>query len=197
LRADSYTVEKDRLDFARVLIATSSLDVVKHVERLLVDDTVVDVQVVEEWGYDMGDDACILVDDTVIEPTVPDLDRDRGDPEARNHVDKMVEDFAGGVAGSALHQMRVAETDGPHQGSEGHVRGGLNESTASRSQRARSCPPRGRPPALSGPWSWGWLKDHKHGEAEVTSSSRRKDQKSDRPGKSRRKEGHNGSKKRK
>jgi hypothetical protein len=48
LRADSYTVEKDRFDFARVLIATSSLDVVKYVERLLVDDSVVDVQVIEE-----------------------------------------------------------------------------------------------------------------------------------------------------
>jgi hypothetical protein len=48
LRADIYTVEKDRLDFARVLIATSSLEVVKRVERLLVDDVLVDVQVIEE-----------------------------------------------------------------------------------------------------------------------------------------------------
>jgi hypothetical protein len=63
LRADNYTKEKDRLDFARVLIATTSLEVIKRVERLLVDDTVVEVQVVEEWGYDVGDDACILLDD--------------------------------------------------------------------------------------------------------------------------------------
>jgi hypothetical protein len=48
LRADSYTVEKDRLDFARILIATSSLVVVKRVERLLVDDTLIEVQVIEE-----------------------------------------------------------------------------------------------------------------------------------------------------
>jgi hypothetical protein len=46
LRADNYTVEKDRLDFARVLIATSSLEVVKRVERLLVDDSLIDVQVI-------------------------------------------------------------------------------------------------------------------------------------------------------
>jgi hypothetical protein len=31
LRADSYTMEKDRLDFARVLIATSSLSVIKRI----------------------------------------------------------------------------------------------------------------------------------------------------------------------
>jgi hypothetical protein len=66
LRADNYTTEKDRLDFARVLIATTSLEVIKRVERLLVDDTVVEVQVVEEWGYDMGDDACILLDDEAV-----------------------------------------------------------------------------------------------------------------------------------
>jgi hypothetical protein len=48
IRADKYTVDKDRLDFARVLISTSSLEVVKRVERLLVDDSVVDVQVIEE-----------------------------------------------------------------------------------------------------------------------------------------------------
>jgi hypothetical protein len=45
LRADKYTLDKDKLDFARVLIATSSLEVVKRVERLMVDDTVVDMQV--------------------------------------------------------------------------------------------------------------------------------------------------------
>jgi hypothetical protein len=162
-----------------------------------VDDTVVDVQVVEEWGYDMGDDACILVDDRVVEPTFPDLDGDQGDAETKNHVDKMVQYFADGVAGSALHQVRVAETDVTHPGSEGHVLGGLNETMLPRSKRARSCPPRDRPPALSGPWSWRWLQDHKQGEAGVTSSYRRKDLGSDCPGKSRQKKGHEGSKKRK
>jgi hypothetical protein len=105
LRADSYTTEKDRLDFARVLITTSSLEVIKRVERLLVDDTVVEVQVVEEWGYDMGDDACILIDDEAVEEPFSDNEEDRCDPEASHHVDKMVEDFADEVAkqaGSAL-----------------------------------------------------------------------------------------------
>jgi hypothetical protein len=72
IRADKYTVDKDRLDFARVLISTSSLEVVKRVERLLVDDSVVDVQVIEEWGYDMGDDACLLVDDRAVEASLCD-----------------------------------------------------------------------------------------------------------------------------
>ncbi|GAU47563.1 hypothetical protein TSUD_404100 [Trifolium subterraneum] len=37
LRADSCSADKDRLDFARVLIATSDLDIVNRVERILVD----------------------------------------------------------------------------------------------------------------------------------------------------------------
>jgi hypothetical protein len=108
LRADNYTLDKDRLDFARVLIATSSLEVVKRVERLMVDDTIVEVQVIEEWGYDMGDDACLLVDDRAVEASLYDRDEDRRDPETSHHVDKMVEDFADELAkaaGSALHRV--------------------------------------------------------------------------------------------
>ncbi|MCI96952.1 DUF4283 domain protein, partial [Trifolium medium] len=39
---------KDRLDFARVLIATSDLDIVNRVERVMVDGTLVEVKIVEE-----------------------------------------------------------------------------------------------------------------------------------------------------
>ncbi|MCI34307.1 hypothetical protein A2U01_0055526, partial [Trifolium medium] len=37
LRADSCSADKDRLDFARVLVATSDLEIIKRVESLLVD----------------------------------------------------------------------------------------------------------------------------------------------------------------
>jgi hypothetical protein len=103
LRADNFTVDKDRLDFARILIATSSLSVIKRVERLLVDDFVVDVQVVEEWGFDMGDDACSLLDDRATEASLCDDEEDRCNPEASQHVDKIVEEIADGLA-------RVADT---------------------------------------------------------------------------------------
>ncbi|MCI40312.1 sulfate transporter, partial [Trifolium medium] len=51
LRADSCSADKDRLDFARVLIATSDLEIVKTVETVLVDGSMVEVKIVEEWGY--------------------------------------------------------------------------------------------------------------------------------------------------
>jgi hypothetical protein len=81
------------------------LEVVKCVERLMVDD-LVEVQVIEEWGYDMGDDACLLVDDRDVEASLRDQEEDRCDPETSHHVDQLVEDFADGLAkaaGSALH----------------------------------------------------------------------------------------------
>jgi hypothetical protein len=242
-------VDKDRLDFARVLIATSSLEVVKRVERLMVDDNVVDVQVIEEWGYDMGDDACLLVDDRAVETSLCDQEEDRCDPETSHHVDKLVEDFADGlanVAGSALHQAGdkkhvhksfdnslfeerpdcpdlglkpgkaiagvgtgscgvsvdwVVETAVPSHESVGHVRERLDATRHTRtakgsgSQRARSCPPRVRRPAFSGPWSLEWQQDHAHEDAGVIFSSKKRARKSERPGVSRQRVEHKGAKK--
>jgi hypothetical protein len=111
LRADNFTVEKDRLDFAHVLIATSSLDVVKRVERLLVDGVIVDVQVIEEWGYDLGDDAFLLVDDRVTEASLQGDEELRCDPEASHQVDKLVEDYANGLVLEAGPILTVAQKD--------------------------------------------------------------------------------------
>jgi hypothetical protein len=48
LRSDSYIVARERLDYARVLISTTSLAVVKKVEQLLVDGSLVEIQIIEE-----------------------------------------------------------------------------------------------------------------------------------------------------
>ncbi|MCI30014.1 sulfate transporter, partial [Trifolium medium] len=56
LHADSCSADKDRLDFARVLIATPDLEIVKRVENVLVDGLLVEVKIVEEWGYALGED---------------------------------------------------------------------------------------------------------------------------------------------
>ncbi|MCI26078.1 DUF4283 domain protein, partial [Trifolium medium] len=64
LRADSCSTEKGRLDFARVLIATSDLEIVKRVENVLVDEILVEVKIVEEWGYALGKDTCLFADES-------------------------------------------------------------------------------------------------------------------------------------
>jgi hypothetical protein len=64
LRSDGYTAAKERLDYARVLLATPALTVIKKEEHLLVDGCLVEIKIIEEWGYDLGDDACLLENDT-------------------------------------------------------------------------------------------------------------------------------------
>jgi hypothetical protein len=104
LRADSYTAKRDRLDFARVLIATESLDVVKREEKLVMDDSVVE-------GYALGDDACILLEDRVSEASLCDQDEDRCDMEASQQVDKMVEDLADRLAKEEASQKGAVNHD--------------------------------------------------------------------------------------
>jgi hypothetical protein len=98
LRSDSYTAAKDRLDYARVLIATTSKAVIKKVEHLMVDGSLVEVQIVEEWGYELGDDACLLEDDNVSQAP-PEAEEDfRCDHEASNQVDMLIDQIAKGVS---------------------------------------------------------------------------------------------------
>ncbi|MCI18222.1 sulfate transporter [Trifolium medium] len=60
MRADSCTVERDRLDYARILIATSALEVVKCVEKVMIDGELIEVKIIEEWGLALGEDACLF-----------------------------------------------------------------------------------------------------------------------------------------
>jgi hypothetical protein len=69
LRADSCSAEKDRLDFARVLIATSELDIVTTTEKVLVDGVVEEIRIVEAWGYAMGEDTCLFEEENMSEPS--------------------------------------------------------------------------------------------------------------------------------
>ncbi|MCI59963.1 DUF4283 domain protein, partial [Trifolium medium] len=64
LRVDSCSADKDRLDFARVLIATPALEIIKRVESIMVDGTLVEVTIVEEWRYAMGEDTCLFEDES-------------------------------------------------------------------------------------------------------------------------------------
>ncbi|KAK2395708.1 heterogeneous nuclear ribonucleoprotein A0 [Trifolium repens] len=98
LRSDNYTAAKDRLDFARVLITTTAMAVIKKVENLMVDGSLVVVQIVEEWGYELGDDACLLEDDTVSKASPAAEDVFHCDSEASDQVDMLIDQIAKGVS---------------------------------------------------------------------------------------------------
>ncbi|WJX25076.1 hypothetical protein P8452_14151 [Trifolium repens] len=95
VRADSCSAEKDRLDFARVLIATSDLSIVNRVERVLVDGTQVDIKIVEEWGYALGEDTCLFEEEDGSEPSQADEDAAQDEPEIGRNVDLLVEKCVG------------------------------------------------------------------------------------------------------
>jgi hypothetical protein len=117
LRSDSYTTARDRLDYARVLISTTALAVVKKVEQLLVDGSLVEIQIIEEWGFDLGDDACLLEDDAASEVSIDADDESHGDPEASNQAAMLVDQIAKEVAdaqcngshhqGDATHSVKT------------------------------------------------------------------------------------------
>ena len=74
LRADSVSLDKGRFDYARVLISTSSLEVVRVTEQILVDDVLWDIKIIEEWGFCLGEDACLNEGDDTSVLSSPDGD---------------------------------------------------------------------------------------------------------------------------
>jgi hypothetical protein len=97
LHPDSLTAAKEKLDYPRVLRATPALEVIKRVETLLVDGTLVGIQIIEEWGYDLGDDPCLFEEDTVSRASLVANDEFHCDLEASNQVDMLVDQLAKGM----------------------------------------------------------------------------------------------------
>jgi len=63
MRVDDITLDRDRFDYARVLVSTSSLELINSEASILVDGALFQFKIIEEWGFAIGEDAC-LVEDT-------------------------------------------------------------------------------------------------------------------------------------
>jgi hypothetical protein len=64
------SLNRERFDYARVLISTSSLEVVNVSEKILVDGEMIEIKIVEEWGFCLGDDACLYEEDDKCESDI-------------------------------------------------------------------------------------------------------------------------------
>ena len=62
IRTDCCSSEKERLDYVRVLVVTPSLDIISMTEKLVIDGVLIEVKIVEEWGFSIGEDACLFED---------------------------------------------------------------------------------------------------------------------------------------
>ncbi|MCI75357.1 hypothetical protein A2U01_0096626, partial [Trifolium medium] len=54
----------------------------------------IEVKIVEEWGYTLGEDSCLFKDESDSEASEPDYDVEHGDPDVCRHVDALVEELA-------------------------------------------------------------------------------------------------------
>jgi hypothetical protein len=60
--------------------------------------------IIEEWGYELGDDACLLEDDSVSKASLIAEDDYRCDPEASNQVDRLFDQFVKGATDATQSQ---------------------------------------------------------------------------------------------
>ncbi|PNX75570.1 putative sulfate transporter, partial [Trifolium pratense] len=113
LRMDEYSADKDRLDFARVLIATTDLDIINRVESVLVDGNQVEVKIVEEGGYTMGDDMCLFEEESESEAAQSDCGQGPIDPEVRHNVDLLVNNITKGLSDEGFDNFQGLDDEAP------------------------------------------------------------------------------------
>jgi len=65
-KLDNCTVAKDRFDYARIFLATTSLDVINFTKSIIIDGELVELKIIEEWGFALGEDACLLEEDDIV-----------------------------------------------------------------------------------------------------------------------------------
>ena len=94
IRLDECTVDKARLDYARVLISTTFLEVINATSEVVIDGCKYLLKLVEEWGCNIGEDAFMSEDESdsraevlSIGNEVPVMEEFKGD------VDDFVNDF--------------------------------------------------------------------------------------------------------
>jgi hypothetical protein len=97
LHADDCTVDKVRLDFARILVSSPHIKIVNKLEEFLIDGTKFVIKLVEEWGCNLGEDVFLTDVDSESRPDdlQQPLDEDRLDEvQGEWELDALVDDLS-------------------------------------------------------------------------------------------------------
>jgi hypothetical protein len=81
IRTDECTVDKARMDFARILISTSHLEIVNKTSEFSIDGCLYVIKLVEEWGCNLGEDAFLREDESESVPETSPQFNDANDME--------------------------------------------------------------------------------------------------------------------
>jgi len=67
LKVDDIIVDRDRFDYARILLSTTSLKIINTGAQVMIDGIIFDFKIIEEWGFSVGEDACLFDDEESID----------------------------------------------------------------------------------------------------------------------------------
>ena len=118
-------------DFSRVLVSTSSFDVINLSEQILIDGEIVVIKIIEEWGFSLGEDACLFDEDEESAVSYPESAEFHEDIETFNNVDVLVAKIA----------KDLVEAEDETQNITWHITFFLS-ALAKQSSNARHVPPR-------------------------------------------------------
>lgn len=84
-------MDRERFDYARVLVSTSMLEILNIVDKVLVDGVLVEVKTIEECVFNLGEDACLFEEDDGSQSSHVDHEDIQGNLDVYNNVDTLVE----------------------------------------------------------------------------------------------------------
>jgi len=120
MNVDSCTVDRDCLNYARILLATNSLTIINDSVDILVDDMLMNIKIVEEWGYAIGEDVCLFENDSENEAECERCEKvdEHATFAVNKDIDNMVNDMAAEWGDGDHLKDKVVSNNDAHGGED-------------------------------------------------------------------------------
>lgn len=135
LKVDDCTLEKERFDFSWVLISTTSLEAINADATLLIDGVIFNFKIIEEWGFNLGDDACLIDEDDIRDGRKSDTAEILEDDIVREDV----EDFVNHLSNAWDQEAHAHDAGGSFQVERKECTGSHASVELKKSQEGASC----------------------------------------------------------
>jgi hypothetical protein len=122
VRADECSVDRGKIDYARILLSTTSLEVLNRTVALQIDGQKYSIKLVEEWGCNLGED--VFLTEGVLDQQeqnvddIPEHGVGHGLEELDREVDTLIEDIHREWRD---HEANVPIVVVKHDGSQGGI----------------------------------------------------------------------------
>jgi hypothetical protein len=89
----------------------TSLEVVSVTDQILVDGVMVEIKIIEEWGFNIGEDACLFEEDLKSILSCPDNVQLHDDLETNNNVEVLVDKIVKDLVEAEDQDLNVINDD--------------------------------------------------------------------------------------